>query len=342
MLIIENVTAVVWSPVWSSTVFFVLLVAVPRPASTRIAGQVGRSQAMTPSLMKYLKPATLDLFCWWWPSPFHLLLSNPTYTTIAIFALAFAAAARPAGISSRAILATSAARPRCLLRYRRLHPGHSVPALAYHWRLDTILADTAGWAGCGGVRDPAGRHCPTHATPYVCSCYHRNILCVAVDVLQSARPTTNGSTGLEGPLILEWGAAVYNLPFYYVALVLVLAALVVSWLIRSSKFGLGLLAIRDDEDRARGLGVRTGASKPIAFVISAVFRGYGWSVDKLLCWQCAADVYLRCSLRCRHRVDGLHGRRWNTLRARYLARWCWNRRSNIWRWNSREGAEDST
>ena len=46
-----------------------------------------------------------------------------------------------------------------------------------------------------------------------------------------------------------------------------------SWWVRNSKYGLGLLAIRDDEDRARGLGVSTGPFKLIAFIISAFFVG---------------------------------------------------------------------
>jgi branched-chain amino acid transport system permease protein len=50
-------------------------------------------------------------------------------------------------------------------------------------------------------------------------------------------------------------------------------ALLVSWWIRNSKYGLGLLAIRDDEDRALGLGVKTGSSKLVAFLISAFFVG---------------------------------------------------------------------
>src|SRR5207237_6612614 len=45
------------------------------------------------------------------------------------------------------------------------------------------------------------------------------------------------------------------------------------WLIRGSRFGLQLRAIRDDEDRARGLGVRAMRVKLAAFVISAVPTG---------------------------------------------------------------------
>jgi branched-chain amino acid transport system permease protein len=86
------------------------------------------------------------------------------------------------------------------------------------------------------------------------------------------RGLTNGSAGMSLP-IPDWSGAAFNLPFYYVALALLLLALAVSWWIRNSKYGLGLLAIRDDEDRALGLGVRTGSAKLLAFVISAFFVG---------------------------------------------------------------------
>jgi branched-chain amino acid transport system permease protein len=86
------------------------------------------------------------------------------------------------------------------------------------------------------------------------------------------RGLTNGSTGLSLPLP-PWTGASYNQPFYYVTLAILLLALGVSWWIRNSKYGLGLLAIRDDEDRAMGLGVKTGLSKLIAFAISAMFVG---------------------------------------------------------------------
>jgi branched-chain amino acid transport system permease protein len=87
------------------------------------------------------------------------------------------------------------------------------------------------------------------------------------------RSITNGSSGMELPIPTHWSGAFFNGPFYYVALLLLLIAVGVSWWIRNSKYGLGLLAIRDDEDRALGLGVKTGSSKLIAFVISAFFFG---------------------------------------------------------------------
>ncbi len=84
---------------------------------------------------------------------------------------------------------------------------------------------------------------------------------------------TNGSTGLGLPIPIDWGGDFFNVPFYYVTLVVLLVAIAISWWIRNSKYGLGLLAIRDDEDRALGLGVKAGPSKLAAFVVSALIIG---------------------------------------------------------------------
>ncbi len=83
---------------------------------------------------------------------------------------------------------------------------------------------------------------------------------------------TGGSSGVLAPS-LNWQAATFNDPFYYVALAIAAATIALSWLIRGSRFGLQLLAIRDDEDRARSLGVRAMRVKLSAFVISAVPMG---------------------------------------------------------------------
>ena len=86
------------------------------------------------------------------------------------------------------------------------------------------------------------------------------------------RGITNGSAGLYLPVIPGF-PEITDLYFYYVALILVLVAFAVSWRIRHSKYGLGLLAIRDDEDRAFGLGIKTGVYKLAAYVVSAFFVG---------------------------------------------------------------------
>jgi branched-chain amino acid transport system permease protein len=80
---------------------------------------------------------------------------------------------------------------------------------------------------------------------------------------------TGGTSGILLP-IAPFSAANFNQPFYYVAFAILIATVLVSWGIRRSRFGLQLLAIRDDEDRALGLGVRTRRLKLTAFVLSAV------------------------------------------------------------------------
>lgn len=83
---------------------------------------------------------------------------------------------------------------------------------------------------------------------------------------------TNGSGGIFFPLP-DWAPDFFDLPFYYVALALLFLILFISWWIRHSKFGLGLLAIRDDEDRALGLGINIQRYKLGAYVLSAVCIG---------------------------------------------------------------------
>jgi len=83
---------------------------------------------------------------------------------------------------------------------------------------------------------------------------------------------TGGAVGLIPPFV-NWDAATYYNPFYYTTLLIAVASAVLAWAIWGSRFGLQLRAIRDDEDRARGLGVRTMRVKLAAFVISAFIIG---------------------------------------------------------------------
>ena len=52
-----------------------------------------------------------------------------------------------------------------------------------------------------------------------------------------------------------------------------LVVLLVSYLVKHSRFGLGLLAIREDEDAAMVMGVKAPQAKTITYVISAFFPG---------------------------------------------------------------------
>ena len=83
---------------------------------------------------------------------------------------------------------------------------------------------------------------------------------------------TGGSIGVNAPF-LPWQAATYNERFYYIALGCAVGTVAVAWLVRRSRFGLHLRAIRDDEDRARGLGVRAMRVKLTAFALSGAVTG---------------------------------------------------------------------
>jgi len=78
---------------------------------------------------------------------------------------------------------------------------------------------------------------------------------------------TGGSSGLGSPF-LSWAPVPYNQDFYYITLACTAGSIVVAWLVGRSRFGLQLRAIRDDEDRARGLGVKAMRVKLTAFAIS--------------------------------------------------------------------------
>jgi branched-chain amino acid transport system permease protein len=60
---------------------------------------------------------------------------------------------------------------------------------------------------------------------------------------------------------------------YYAVVATSLASVILSYLIKSSKFGLALMSIREDEDAAEVLGVVTPAAKTWAFVFSAILPG---------------------------------------------------------------------
>ncbi|MFC5500854.1 ATP-binding cassette domain-containing protein [Lysinimonas soli] len=104
-------------------------------------------------------------------------------------------------------------------------------------------------------------------------------------VAQTWTPITGGSGGLPMP-IATWDLAYQNWPFYYAFLALLAVVILVSMKVRSSKLGLGLLSIHDDEDKSTGLGIRTAVYKMIAFVLASFFTGiagglYGFYISYL-------------------------------------------------------------
>ena len=202
---------------------------------------------------------------------FPLLFSNPAVTTIAVFTLLFAAATTGwnifSGYTGYIALGHAAyfgvgAYALAIMCQDWHIPGGYIPFLLVPIAglVAAAFAVLLGWIALR-VR----RH--TFVVITIAMFFILQLLAYNLKSL------TNGSTGLGLPIPTDWSGDFFNIPFYYVTLAVLLVAIAISWWVRHSKYGLGLLAIRDDEDRALGLGVKTGPSKLAAFVISALIVG---------------------------------------------------------------------
>lgn len=201
---------------------------------------------------------------------FPLLFSNPAITSIAVFALIFAVAATAWNIFSG-------------------YTGYISLGQATFYGIGsyTLALISQDWHVQGGfmpflLLPLVGLTTGVFAIPLgwiALRTRHFTFVVITIAILFifqllafNLESITNGSRGIFLPFP-PWSGDVYNFPFYYVSLALLLLALFVSWWVRHSKYGLGLLAIRDDEDRVLGLGMKTRWYKLTAFVISAVFIG---------------------------------------------------------------------
>jgi branched-chain amino acid transport system permease protein len=96
-------------------------------------------------------------------------------------------------------------------------------------------------------------------------------------ILANSMEFTGGGVGLYVPLKI----GVANLQFtgkagyYYVALAFAALSLLVGWALERSRLGAQMMAIRENEDAAKALGVDTFACKLRAIVISGALTGVG-------------------------------------------------------------------
>jgi branched-chain amino acid transport system permease protein len=94
-----------------------------------------------------------------------------------------------------------------------------------------------------------------------------------MEVLASnLRDLTGGTTGLSIPPTNS------TLLTYYLAALLCLFSILLNAWIATSRLGLGLLTIREDEEVAEGAGVNTVELKRLAMLISAVLPGWAGAV----------------------------------------------------------------
>lgn len=84
---------------------------------------------------------------------------------------------------------------------------------------------------------------------------------------------TEGGRGIFLPLP-PWDAEVAKRPFYYAMLLGAAGTVALNYIVKHSKFGLGLELLRDDEDKAEAVGINTTFYKALAFVLSAFFPGF--------------------------------------------------------------------
>jgi branched-chain amino acid transport system permease protein len=112
-------------------------------------------------------------------------------------------------------------------------------------------------------------------------------IAVAEIVRVTALNLTGITKGAEGILVTDIPAFKIGetlitdfsskVPYYYIALVLALTIIAVTWLVQHSKLGYFFQAIREDQDAAHSLGINLTVWKNTALVISAAFTSLAGS-----------------------------------------------------------------
>jgi branched-chain amino acid transport system permease protein len=103
------------------------------------------------------------------------------------------------------------------------------------------------------------------------------LLLAAQIVATNLRGLTKGSDGITLELPF-WSKDFQNIPFYYAFLFLLVLTVLFSAWIKRTKFGTGLVAIREDEGKAAAIGVNTTRFKVAAYAASSFFIGVAGGV----------------------------------------------------------------
>ncbi|UVK37885.1 branched-chain amino acid ABC transporter permease [Mesorhizobium sp. AR10] len=98
---------------------------------------------------------------------------------------------------------------------------------------------------------------------------------IVIDIILQWGDVTGGATGLTGvPTMHLFGIDLgVGAPFYLAVVSFVLLSLVITQAVASSRFGLTMEAIRDDEVAARSIGIATAAPKVYFFAIGSALAG---------------------------------------------------------------------
>jgi len=116
------------------------------------------------------------------------------------------------------------------------------------------------------------------------------------------RSFTFGDDGIQGiPVPAFISTDVSYIPYYFFALVITLICIYVLWKISKSPFGMMLMSLRENPERAAFIGIKVERYRLIAFVISAFFSGVAGVLyalletsiaPEILYWSMSGDVIL--------------------------------------------------
>ena len=95
----------------------------------------------------------------------------------------------------------------------------------------------------------------------------------ALYIIKSTVPALEPTQFYAAEVILPYHAIIPKMYVFNAMLIATAFVLIVNYVIRNSKFGVGLLAIKEDEDAAEDIGVPTVKYKILAYLLSAFFAG---------------------------------------------------------------------
>jgi branched-chain amino acid transport system permease protein len=148
--------------------------------------------------------------------------------------------------------------------------GYTTGILLVRAGLSPLLTAPLGGVVAAAFAAAAGYPCLRLRGPYFAVV--TMILALAVRVVVLNVPWTGASEGLWMPLP-PWEPIVARRIFYYAMLVVAGVVVVLVRAIQVGRMGMGLEAIREDEDAAQSVGVPALGLKMRAFVISAALSG---------------------------------------------------------------------
>ena len=123
------------------------------------------------------------------------------------------------------------------------------------------------------------------------------------EIVANWESLTGGGGGIILPISPD-PPAVFNRFIYFTMLSVFIGSVALTYFITRNKFGYGLIAIREDEDAAKSLGINTTLFKVMAFALSAFITGLTggvyayWNSSLIPPDAFALEVTLRAILIC--------------------------------------------